>query len=152
MENTITSNGKLIWVPFNVPSSKNSRVNTKHGSFASKTVKAYLNNLGIQSYSSSKKIVKGYVNKPNLIEELRSEFLKEIEGKELPLEIGFHFVRDSKRKFDFHNIVQVILDLMTASDIIIDDNMDCVIPFALKLDYKFYSVDKENPGVWIRII
>jgi hypothetical protein len=29
--------------------------------------------------------------------------------------------------------------------------MDCVIPYALKLDDKFYSVDKENPGVWIKI-
>ena len=143
---------ELIFIPGNVPSSKNSRINTKHGSFASKAVKAYLNSLGIQSYSSSKKIVKGYVNKPNVIEGLRESFLKQTEGKELPLEIGFHFVRDSKRKFDFHNIVQVILDLMTASDIIIDDNMNCVIPFALKIDNKFYSVDKLNPGVWIKII
>lgn len=145
-------NNKLIFIPGNVPSSKNSRINTKHGSFASKTVKSYLNSLGIQSYSSSKKLVKGYVNKPNLIENLREDFLKQTSGKELPLEIGFHFVRNSKRKFDFHNIVQVILDLMTAHDIIEDDNMDCVIPFALKIDGKFYSVDKENCGVWIKII
>lgn len=144
-------NDNLIFIPFNVPSSKNSRVNTSKGSFASKTTKAYLNKLGIQTYSSSKKLVKGYVNKPNLIEQLRKDFLKQIEGKQLPLEIGFHFVRDSKRKFDFHNIVQVSLDLLTAHDIIVDDNMDCVIPYALKLDDKFYSVDKENPGVWIKI-
>ena len=145
-------NNELIFIPGNVPSSKNSRINTKHGSFASKTVKSYLNSLGIQSYSSSKKIVKGYVNKPNLIENLREDFLKQTSGKQLPLEIGFHFVRDSRRKFDFHNIVQVVLDLLTASDFIIDDNMDCVIPFALKRDGKFYSVDKENCGVWIKII
>ena len=143
---------ELIFIPGNVPSSKNSRINTKHGSFASKTVKAYLNSLGIQSYSSSKKIVKGYVNKPNLIENLREDFLKQTSGKQLPLEIGFHFVRDSKRKFDFHNIIQVVLDLLTAHDIIIDDNMDCVIPFALKRDGKFYSVNKEQSGVWIKII
>ena len=145
-------NNELIFIPGNVPSSKNSRINTKHGSFASKTVKSYLNSLGIQSYSSSKKLVKGYVNKPNLIENLREDFLKQTSGKQLPLEIGFHFVRDSRRKFDFHNIVQVVLDLLTASDFIIDDNMDCVIPFALKRDGKFYSVDKENCGVWIKII
>lgn len=142
----------LLFIPGNVPSSKNSRINTSNGSFASKTVKTYLNNLGIQSYSSRKKTVKGYVNKPNLIEKLRNQFLKQIEGKELPLEIGFHFVRHTKRKFDFHNIVQVSLDLLTAHDIIIDDNMDCVIPFALKIDNKFYSVDKMNPGVWIKIV
>ena len=145
-------NNKLIFIPGNVPSSKNSRINTTKGSFASKTVKSYLNSLGIQSYSSSKKLVKGYVNKPNLIENLREDFLKQISGKQLPLEIGFHFVRSSKRKFDFHNIVQISLDLLTAHDFIIDDNMDCVIPFALKIDSKFYSVDKENCGVWIKII
>ena len=145
-------NNELIFIPGNVPSSKNSRINTTKGSFASKTVKSYLNSLGIQSYSSSKKLVKGYVNKPNLIESLKEDFLKQTSGKELPLEIGFHFIRDSKRKFDFHNIVQVVLDLMTAHDIIIDDNMDCVIPFALKMDSKFYSVNKENSGVWIKII
>ncbi len=143
---------ELIFIPGNVPSSKNSRINTNKGSFASKTVKSYLNSLGIQSYSSSKKLVKGYVNKPNLIENLREDFLKQTSGKQLPLEIGFHFVRDSRRKFDFHNIVQVVLDLMTAHNIIIDDNMDCVIPFALKINSKFYSVDKENCGVWIKII
>jgi Holliday junction resolvase RusA-like endonuclease len=144
-------NDNLIFIPYNVPSSKNSRINTSKGSFASKTTKAYLNNLGIQTYSSGKKLVKSYVNKPNLIEQLREDFAKQIKGKKLPLEIGFHFVRDSKRKFDFHNIVQVSLDLLTAHDIIVDDNMDCVIPFALKIDNKFYSVDKENPGVWIKI-
>ena len=145
-------NNELIFIPGNVPSSKNSRINTKHGSFASKTVKTYLNSLGIQSYSSSKKLVKGYVNKPNLIDNLREDFLKQTSGKQLPLEIGFHFIRDSRRKFDFHNIVQVVLDLLTAHDIIIDDNMDCVIPFALKIDGKFYNVNKENCGVWIKII
>ena len=145
-------NNELIFIRGNVPSSKNSRINTKHGSFASKTVKSYLNNLGIQSYSSSKKLVKGYVNKPNLIENLREDFLNQTSGKQLPLEIGFHFVRNSKRKFDFHNIIQVVLDLMTAYDLIIDDNMDCVIPFALKINSKFYSVDKEQSGVYIKII
>jgi Holliday junction resolvase RusA-like endonuclease len=143
---------ELIFIPGNVPSSKNSRINTTKGSFASITVKRYLNSLGIQSYSSSKKIVKGYVNRPNLIEELREDFLKQIEGKKLPLQIGFHFVRDSKRKFDFHNIVQISLDLLTAHDIIIDDNMDCAIPFALKIGQGFYSVNKDDPGVYIKII
>ena len=145
-------NNELIWIPFNTPALKNSKVKTSRGIFSSPTVKKYLRKLGIQSYSSSKKIVKGYVNKPNLIENLREDFLKQIEGKELPLEIGFHFVRNSLRKWDFHNIVQAPLDLLTAHDIIIDDNIDCVVPFALKIDNKFYSVDKLNPGVWIKII
>jgi Holliday junction resolvase RusA-like endonuclease len=144
-------NDNLIWIPFNVPSSKNSRINTSRGSFMSKTSKAYITKLGIQSYSSSKQEVKGYVNRPNLIEQLRTQFEKNIKGKVLPLEIGFHFVRDSRRKIDFHNIVQIILDLLTAHNIIDDDNMDCVLPYALKIESNAYSIDKENPGVWIKI-
>jgi Holliday junction resolvase RusA-like endonuclease len=144
-------NDNLIWIPFNVPSSKNSRINTSRGSFMSKTSKAYITKLGIQSYSSSKQEVKGYVNRPNLIEQLRTQFEKNIKGKVLPLEIGFHFVRDSRRKIDFHNIVQIILDLLTAHNIIDDDNMDCVLPYALKIENNAYSIDKENPGVWIKI-
>lgn len=118
----------------------------------SKTSKAYLTKLGIQTYSSSKKEVKKYVNRPNIFEELRPQFEQLTIGKDNPLEIGFHFVRDSKRKFDFHNIVQIILDLMTAHNFIEDDNMDFVLPFPLKLDGRAYSVDKENPGVWIKIM
>lgn len=117
----------------------------------SKTSKAYLNQLGIQTYSSSKKEVKGFVNRPNLFEELRPRFEKATIGKENPLEIGFHFVRDSKRKFDFHNIVQIVLDLMTAHNFIYDDNMDYVLPYPLKLKGCAYSIDKKNPGVWIKI-
>ena len=143
---------ELIFIPGNVPSSKNSRINTKHGSFASKTVKGYLNSLGIQSYSSSKKIVKGYVNKPNVIEGLRESFLKQTEGKELPLEIGFHFVRDSKRKADFHNLVQLPLDLMTSFGIINDDNMDESFAVPLLIDNKFYSINKDFPGVYVDLI
>jgi hypothetical protein len=49
-------------------------------------------------------------------------------------------------------MVQIVLDLMTAHNIIEDDNMDCVIPFALKIGQGFYSVDKDDPGVYIKII
>ena len=145
-------NNELIFIPYNVPSSKNSRINTKHGSFASKTVKTYLNDLGIQSYSSSKKLVKGYVNKPNLIENLREDFLNQTSGKQLPLEIGFHFVRNSKRSFDFNNANQILADLMTANDIIEDDDMDHFLPYPLKINDKAYTVDKDDPGVYIKIL
>jgi Holliday junction resolvase RusA-like endonuclease len=68
-----------------------------------------------------------------------------------PCIIEFHFVRDSKRKFDFHNMVQLPLDLMTAYDIIEDDNMDCVIPIPYTKNGKWYSVDKEKAGLYIRV-
>ena len=41
---------------------------------------------------------------------------------------------------------------MVAGDVIEDDNMDCVLPFPLKYNGSWYSVDKDNPGVWITLM
>lgn len=135
----------------NVPSLKNSKIKTSRGIFPSKTVKKYINELGIQRYSASRKEVIGYVKKENQIELLRDIFKQALEGKEPPYEIGFHFVRKSKHGFDFNNANQLLADLFVAHDFIEDDNMDFFIPYALKINGKYYSVDKNNPGVFIYI-
>lgn len=142
---------ELIFIPGNCPSLKNSKIKTSRGIFPSKTVKSYLTDLGIQRYSASRKEVVGYKTKPNKFEELRDKFNKALEGKEPPVEIGFHFVRNSKRTFDFNNANQIIADLLTAHGIIEDDNMDYFIPYAFKMNDKFYTIDKENPGVYLQI-
>lgn len=155
-------NDNLIWIPGNCPSLKNSKVKTSRGIFSSPTVKKYLSSLGIQRYSSSKKEVIGYIKRDNIFEGLRHQFNKSLEGKEFPLMISFHFVRDSNRKFDFGNATEVLFDLLTAHDIIPDDNMSYIFPSVMAIDgtlptkdnirnFKWYSVDKENPGVWIKI-
>ena len=126
---------------------------TRRGIFRSKTVKKYLANLGIQRYSSSRKEVLGYKTRPNIFQEqIVPQIIELLENKEPPFEIGFHFVRGTKHKFDFNNANQLIADLIVAHDVLEDDNMDYFIPFALKIDNKFYSVDKTNPGVWIKIV
>lgn len=142
---------ELIFIDGNVPSLKNSKVKTSRGIFASKTVKKYLSLLGIQKYSVRKKEVIGYKLRPNIIEELRKRFEKEFEGKKEPYEIGFHFVRNSKRDFDFNNATQIIADLLVAHNIIEDDCMKYFIPYALKIEEKFYTIDKDKPGVYIKI-
>jgi len=142
---------ELIFIPGNCPSLKNSKIKTSRGIFPSKTVKSYLTDLGIQRYSASRKEVVGYKTKPNKFEELREIFNKALEGKEPPIEIGFHFVRKTKHKFDFNNANQIIADLLTAHGIIEDDNMDYFIPYAFKMNDKFYTIDKENPGVYLQI-
>lgn len=142
----------LIFVPNNTPSLKNSKVKTSRGVFASKTVKKYLTALGIQRYSSSKKEVIGYVKKPNLFENIRSQFELEIKDKEYPLLIGMHFVRNSKRDFDFNNATQIINDLLVAHNMIEDDCCRIMFPLPLMLNGRWYTVDKENPGVYIKIL
>lgn len=144
----------LIFIPFNTPSLKNSKVKTGRGIFASKTVKKYLMQLGIQHYSPSKKTVKGYVDKkrPNLFEGVRKQFELEMKDKDQPYLLACHFVRNSKRDFDFNNATQIIMDLMVAHDMVEDDCMRVLIPVPLMIDEEWYSIDKENPGVYIKII
>ena len=143
---------ELIFIPGNVPSLKNSKIKTSRGIFPSKTVKNYLSDLGIQRYSASRKEVVGYKTKPNLIEKLREKFNNVLEGKEPPFEIGFHFVRKSKHKFDFNNANSLLADLFTSYGVIEDDNMDIFHPSILYIDGKGYKYDKENPGVFINIL
>lgn len=153
----------LIFIPYNTPALKNSKVKTASGIFSSPTVKKYLRKLGIQTYSSSKKIVKGYVTKPNEFEKLREQFEKALLNKGFPILICFHFVRDSKRLFDFGNATEIIFDLLTAHDIIPDDNVSFIFPSIMTIDgilpneenireLEWYSINKEVPGVWIKII
>lgn len=141
----------IIFLPGNVPSLKNSKIKTSRGIFPSATVKRYLQFLGIQKYSSSKKEVKGYVNRPNLFEELR-EYFEQLQDKEPPYKLGFHFVRKDKRDFDFNNATQIIQDLLVAHDMIEDDCCRILLPFPLEMNNRFYTVDKENPGVYLKIL
>lgn len=141
----------LIFINGNVPSLKNSKVKTQRGIFSSKTVKKYLSSLGIQRYSPSRKEVVGFVRRENEFAKLIPLFEEKLKNCEPPFDIGFHFVRDSKRDFDFNNATQIIADLMVAHNIIEDDNMKYFLPYPLKIDGKAYSIDKQNPGVYIKI-
>ena len=158
------NNNDLIFIPGNIPSLKNSKVKTSRGIFSSPTVNKFIRSLGIQSFSSSKKIVKEYkdLSRPNKFEMLRPKFEKMKDGKDNPLIIGYHQVRNSKRLFDFSNSVEIIQDLLTAHNFIEDDNVKYVFPVPMSITgdlidqnnprkFPLYSVDKENPGVWIKI-
>lgn len=155
----------MIFIEGSVPSSKNSKVKAVGGIFSSPAVSTYLRNLGIQSYSSGKKTVKGYVdvvNRPNKIEALRQQFEEMKIGKENPLFIGFHQVRKDKRKFDFSNSLEIIQDLFTAHNFIEDDNIEYMFPLPMTIEgeiptlenlrtKEWYSVNPDAPGVWIKI-
>lgn len=154
----------MIFIPGNIPSLKNSKVKTARGIFSSPTVNKFLRSIGIQKFNSRKKEVKGYVDatRPNQFESLREEFMKMKVGKDDPIVIGYHQVRNSKRLFDFSNSVEIVQDLMTAHDFIEDDNVKHVFPVPMSIDgqlidqdnpraFPLYSVDKEKPGVYIKL-
>jgi Holliday junction resolvase RusA-like endonuclease len=75
------------------------------------------------------------------------QFKKMCESLHKPLHIGFYFVRDSRRKFDYDNAISTCLDLMVEHGWLEDDNADEVKPIPID-----YEVDKERAGVYIKIL
>ena len=142
---------KEWYISGNVPSLKNSKIMTKHGLQHSKTVSKYIREKGIRSFNSSKQLVEEYKKRPNIFKEEIKGLKEEIEKYEKPVLLEFYFVRDSRRKFDFCNATQIILDLLTAHRTIIDDNCDEILPVPYLIDNKCYRVDKAACGVYLRL-
>lgn len=118
-----------IFIPGNVPSSKNSKRWTGKMLINSKTVMNYI------------KESKGYYL------EYKNKFKKELKQHEYPVKISFKFIRKSKHKFDYINPAQTVQDLMVKNGWIEDDNAEFMIPV-----FEQYEYDKEKPGVYITII
>lgn len=117
----------MIFIPENVPSSKNSR---------RWTGKYFIESKACATWKALTK--KEWAEKANLF---RTDVSPRI--------IGFHFVRKSKHKFDFINPMQTIQDMMKDYGWITDDNMDELIPIPVPVMGKWYTYSKENPGVFI---
>lgn len=117
-------------IGLNVPSKKNSKIITK-----SKRV-------------ISSKLVQYYKRWATpLLKQQLPTWQQMIQNKPLPLKVSFYFFRDSKRKWDFVNIVQVIADLMQKEGYLIDDDTKNFIPL-----YKGEEVTtKKEAGVIITI-
>ena len=125
---------ELIFLKGNFPSFKNSKQYVGNGRLiVSKTVQKYL-----KEYEYQWKVV--------------PKVFKDVKPTEYPIQIGFHFVRGTRHKWDFHNMVQGCADLMVKHGWIPDDNTDYFIPFAWFKDNSFYSYTKDNPGVYIKIL
>lgn len=99
----------------------------------------------------------------------QKRFLEMLQGTKYPVTIEFTFARLTHAKFDYGNLSQIVLDCMTGQALypmtknkdrnalmkkmraemawIPDDCMKFVKPV-----YGDYFVDKDNPGVYIRVI
>ena len=122
-----------IFIPGNVPSSKNSKVWTGKHLIWSKTATKYV--------KDTDKYWREFA--PIFIE----ESLKHSYTIATPLKTSFKFIRGSKHKFDYVNPLQTILDLMVRYNWITDDNADIILPV-----FEPYEYNKENPGVIIKIL
>jgi hypothetical protein len=118
-----------IFIPGNVPSSKNSKRWTGKMLINSKTVMRYI------------KESKGYYL------QYKRDFKNETKNKKYPVTVSFKFVRGSRHKFDYINPAQTVQDLMVKNGWIEDDNAEFMIP-----QFEQYEYDKENPGVYIKVL
>jgi Holliday junction resolvase RusA-like endonuclease len=123
-----------IFIPGNTASSKNSKQWTGTRLIWSKLAREYRDNTAI-FYSM-----------------YRLKFQASCKGKDKPLKVGFYFVRDSRRKFDFVNMVQTVQDIIVRAEWLPDDNMDEMVPVPVEVNGQVYHVDKENPGVYIMVL
>ena len=145
-----------IFIPNNVPSLKNSKQVSRRGGrtivTSSKTVKAYLKAFGIKSFDSRKREVEYYKTIPMTfpLEDLQ-QFFKDLPVN-APVKVGFYFIRGSRHRADFQNLVQLLADLFVSFRLIEDDNMDYFLPFPLEIEGKYYHHDKESPGVILEIL
>ena len=118
----------MIFIPGNVPSSKNSRVWTGKFFVVSKTVQNY--------YKATKQ---------HWLEN-KDVFLDLVHDQEPPYKVKFKFVRNSVRLFDYINPLQTVQDQMVQYGWIEDDNADFLLPKLLP-----YELDYEKSGVWISV-
>jgi len=157
-----------IWLPRNVPSSKNNReigyyflkpeaVSTWHIKVGNvfKKIRPTL-----QSSDRTKEYVKHIAE--HLIQN-RRKFLSMIKDQPKPYFIELFFVRDTRRDYDFINACQIIADCLTGhywekdkkiplSAIQWLEDDDCSNVYFLPPSQEpFYAVDKDNPGVWITV-
>jgi len=117
-----------IFIPGNVPSSKNSKVWTGKFLISSKATREW---------------------EKNTIEYWQlfgPRFKKCIKQQPKPYNISFKFIRGSRHKFDYVNPLQTIQDAMVKNGWIEDDNADIMIPIIEKYEYSV-----KNPGVYITI-
>jgi len=141
-----------IFIPGNVPSSKNSKIKTSKGIFFSKTVRRYLQKIGVKNYSIRRKSVEDYKRRPNLFEEAVAPMRDYLKDKQPPFLVGIHFVRGSKHRFDIINVFQIVADLLVAHRVISDDSANYLIPIPIQFKELWYSYDKNNPGVWLVVL
>jgi len=109
----------------NVPSSKNSRV------FSVKLKKSFKNKLCQEWEKSATKQIFDW--------KILNKIKEPLEGLNL---VSFHFVRDSRRKFDYHNACQIVFDILVECGVLVDDSADYAVPF-----FEGYEVDKKRAGV-----
>lgn len=119
----------MIFLPGNVPSSKNSKFWTGSRLVNSKLVQTYIREVSVQMVY------------------FRLAFRKLVTLKAKPYKVSFKFIRSSHRRFDYMNAAQTLTDLMVKCEWLADDNADEIVPY-----FEPYEYNKTSPGVFISVL
>lgn len=121
--------GKVFFIKGNVPSSKNGKIRTQYGIISSKATRKWIKDTNQQFIDQ------------------KEEFLTVLNTLKRVYYIEFTFIRARADVWDYTNKGDTILDAMVKHGWIDDDNCYEVKPY-----YGDFRVDKNNPGVEIRIL
>lgn len=143
-----------IFIPGVVPSLKNSkRIFWKSASPQSKSkVVSTMNGRRVTPFITLSKqakqykvdAAKHYINHRKTFQEL----VKDLKGSVC---IEVVPVLKTQTIPDFNNFNHIVTDMMVEHGWIADDNMKAIMPFP-KRTRPHYYIDKENPGVWIKVL
>lgn len=83
----------------------------------------------------------------NKLLNIKNAFLTVCKYKEKPLNIKFKIYRETRRRFDYINIIQNLCDCMVKVGLLEDDNANELLPI-----FEPYSVDSIKPRVEIEVL
>lgn len=83
----------------------------------------------------------------NKLLNIKKQFLAVIKYKNKPLHIVFKIYRQTKRRFDYINIIQNLCDCMVKMGLIEDDNANELLPV-----FEPYEVDPLKPRVELEVL
>ena len=124
----------MIELPIELYSSKNSK-RILYNKFTNK-----------RFVGKSKMAMKSQADIMDILPLYRRQFCKMLKGKEKPYHISFKIYRKTKGRFDYVNIIQLLLDCMVKDNWLDDDNANEIIPV-----FEPYEVDNKNPRVIIGV-
>lgn len=142
-QSEFTQSTKIIFIPGNVPSSKNSKQISMPTTKDGRVVKGR-NGKKVVIVRHSEQVQKYLKTSEQFYIDMQPLFKSFIQDKTKPLQIRFKFNRLTRHNFDYINALQIVQDLMVKHKWIDDDNAD-----ELKPIFDDYEYLPDNPGVLI---
>lgn len=82
----------------------------------------------------------------------KNRFKSLIKGKQFPIYVEFTFIRKTKSRWDFSNMIQLVQDMMVKHGWLEDDDTRILMPVPPLPPSKPFHIDKESAGVIIRVL